>query len=196
MIVTMKKLTSIVLLSICATLTGCLVPEKFVASVTLKPDASYIYKYDGTAAFAMALLAIRDKGSLPAKDEAGLRADAEKSKKNPLFKKFDYVGQGRYELVLDEQVAEGNQPTQMKFFSVIKDKDSVYSITQLPIKPNDAAQLKTLGVNVNGKFDVVLPSDFVVLSHNAKSAPGVFSKAYSWDIKAVETPVTIKFKRK
>ena len=173
-----------------------MIPEKFTASVALKPDGSYTYKYDGTAAFALALVAIREKGSIPAKDEAAFRAEAEKVKKKPIFKRFEYLGKGRYDLQLEEQIADGKQPNEMKFFSVIKDKDSVYSITQSPIKPKEAAELKALGANINGKFDVVLPSDFVVLSHNAKSAPGMFSKSYSWDITAVDTPVNIKFKRK
>lgn len=54
-------------------LSGCLVPEKFDASVNVKPDGSYTYKYDGSAVHYAAAAAIKEKGKLPEKDEVGLK---------------------------------------------------------------------------------------------------------------------------
>lgn len=64
-------------------LTACLVPEKFVASVRFKSDGAYVYKYEGSAVHFMAAAAIKQKGSLAAKDEEGLKRDAEKAAKAP-----------------------------------------------------------------------------------------------------------------
>jgi hypothetical protein len=192
----MKTIRAFSLLLASILLTGCLFPEKFSASITVKPDASYTYKYDGTAVNVLALAMIREKGSLPAKDEASLRAEAEKASKSPSVKKLNYNGNGRYELVIDELVAAGKQPSQMSFVSFTKGKDSIYSIAQSAMKPKDSAELKTLGLKPNGKLDIVIPAEFEVLSHNAKSAPGIFAKSYSWEINNLDSSVSIKFKAK
>ena len=43
-------------------LSGCLVPERFVARVDIQPDAGYSYRFDGTAMDAMALLKLQQQG--------------------------------------------------------------------------------------------------------------------------------------
>ncbi len=65
----MKMLKSLLIWTACIALSGCLVPEKFDASLTVKADGSSLYRYDGTAIFGLAAAAIKEKGSLSSKEE-------------------------------------------------------------------------------------------------------------------------------
>jgi hypothetical protein len=61
------------------------------------------------------------------------------------------------------------------------------------LKQKDKEELKQLGVKIDGTLEVRLPGNAKVLSHNATSAPGLFSKAYQWKIGSVEDQPTLKF---
>ena len=90
-------------------LSGCLVPEKFDASVNVKPDGSYTYKYDGSAVHYAAAAAIKEKGKLPEKDEVGLKREAEKAAAAPGVKKIAYRGDGRYDVSIDQELKAGEK---------------------------------------------------------------------------------------
>ena len=168
--------------SLCATMTGCLAPEKFTASLNVAPDGSSEYRYEGTAVHILAAAAIQKQGSLSAKDEAGLQADAAKSAKAPGVKDMRYLGSGRYQLVIDESLRKGQQATALKLFTMTQAKDGTYTISGPIMKAQDVAQLQTLAIKVDGKAEVTLPPNAKVLSQNATSTPGVFSKTYVWKI--------------
>lgn len=176
-----------------AVLAGCLVPEKFKASITVKPDGSYAYKYDGTAVHFMAAAALKKQGSLTEKDETGLARDAEKAAQSPGVKKLKYAGKGRYELVIDQDLKEGQQSKVLKLFHYAKGNDGVYAITAAALKPKEREELRTLGIKVNGKAEVILPSNAKVVSHNATSTPGLLSKAYGWKIGSFDEQPSIRF---
>ena len=190
----LKHYTSTLILS--AFLTGCLIPEKFTATLVVKPDASYTYKYEGTAVHFLAAAAIKEKGALAAKDEDALKKDAEKSSKGAGVEKLNYLGQGRYEVSLNEAFKAGQQPQTLKVFSFTKDKDGIFTIGQPAMTTKDMTQLKSLGIKISGKAEVILPSNVDVLSHNAKSTPGLFSKSYGWEISAPDHPASLRFKLK
>ncbi len=174
-------------------LTGCLVPEKFSASVKVKPDGSYTYKYDGTAVHVMAAAAIQKQGSLSAKDEAGLKQEAQKAANSPGVQKIRYAGGGRYEISIDQELKPGQQASALKVFSVVNGKDGVYTIAPPNMKPKDRDQLKALNIKVNGKAEVFLPENAKVINHNASSTPGLFSKAYTWKIGSMDEQPSIRF---
>lgn len=173
-------------------LTACLIPEKFEASARFKPDGSYTYKYDGTAVYFLAAAAIKEKGSLPEKDEAGLRREAKKTKA-PGVKKMAYAGNGRYDVQIEQDLKPGQQVDTVKIFTVVRDKDGVYSVSSAALKDKEHEQLRALGIKVKGKAEVMLPSNAKVLSHNAGSAPGFFSKSYTWNIGNLDDQPSIKF---
>lgn len=176
-----------------AALTGCLIPERFDASIQFKPDGSYNYKYNGSAVHFLAAAAIKEKGSLLAKDEASLQRDAEKANKEPGVKKMAYLGQGRFDVQIDQDVKPGQQVSALKVFTVARDKEGAYVISVLPINDKDRDQLRSFGIKINGKAEVILPSNAKVLSHNATSAPGLLSKAYAWKIDTVDDRPTLRF---
>jgi hypothetical protein len=190
----LKHYTSTLILS--ALLCGCLIPEKFTATLVVKPDASYTYKYEGTAMHFLAAAAIKEKGSLAAKDEEALKKDAEKSSKGAGVEKLNYLGQGRYEVSLKQDLKAGQQPQTLKVFSFTKDQDGIFTIGQPAMTTKDMTQLKSMGIKINGKAEVTLPGNAEIVSHNAKSTPGLFSKSYVWDISAPDHPASLRFKLK
>ena len=174
-------------------LTGCLLPEKFEASVNVKPDGGYTYKYEGTAVHLLAAAAIQDKGSLHAKDEDELKRVAEKAAKAPGFRKMTYTGNGRFDVQIDEDVKAGRQTSTLKIFNITRDKDGVFVLAAPPTKEKDRDQLRAFGIKVNGKAEVFLPGNAKVLEHNANGTPGLLSKSYSWKIGAVVDQPMIRF---
>lgn len=187
-----KFYLSIIFLTV--SLSGCLIPEKFTASLAVKPDASYTYSYEGTAVHFFAAAAIKEKGALAAKDEDALKKDAEKVSKTPGFKKLNYIGQGRYEVSFTQNINAGQQPQTLKIFSFTKDKDGIFNIGQPAMKAKELSDLKSMGIKINGRVEVALPSNAVVIAHNATSTPGFFKKAYGWDVSAPDQPAFLRFK--
>ena len=175
------------------TVSGCLVPEKFNASIMVKSDGSYAYKYAGTAVHFMAAAAIKKQGSLTPKDEAGLAHEAEKATKIQGVKKLSYSGNGRYELDIDQDLKAGQQSQVLKLFNYAKGNDGVYTITAAVLKSKDRDELRTLNIKVSGKAEVILPSNAKVISHNATSTPGLLSKAYGWKIGSFDEQPSIRF---
>ena len=191
--ITRKAVRLIAGLALAASLAGCLVPEKFSAAVEMKPDGSYTYKYDGTATHALAAMAIKKQGALTAKDEAGLKQEADKAAKAPGVRKLDYLGSGRYQVSVDRELKPGQQPDLMKIVSVTKDTAGVFTIAGSPLKQKDKDGLKELGIKIDGTLEVRLPANAKVVSQNADGTPGLISKAYSWKIGSVDARPEIKF---
>lgn len=177
-------------------LAGCLVPEKFSAVVEVKSDGSYNYRYDGTATNLMAAMARAKQGSLSAKDEAALKQEVEKASKTPGIKQVRYLGDGRYELSVDRDVALGKQAEVMPLVTVRRLADGSIELSSASVKEKDKEGLKQLGIKLDGTLEVRLPANAKVLSHNAASTPGLLSKAYKWKIGSVEDRPTVKFELK
>lgn len=177
----------------CAALSGCLVPEKFQASVQFKPDGGYTYKYNGTAVHFLAAAAIKEKGALPAKDEAGLEREAEKAARAPGVKKMAYTGQGRYDVQIEQDLKPGQQVSTLKLFTITREKDGSFVVAAPAMKDKDRDNLLSLSIKVDGTAEVALPANAKVLSHNADKTPGVFSKAYTWKIGSLDAKPTIRF---
>jgi hypothetical protein len=182
-------ITALVALS----LSACLLPEKFEASVRFKPDGGYTYKYDGTAVHFLAAAAIKEKGRLPAKDEESLNREAEKAAKAPGVQKMAYTGSGRYDVRIEEDVKPGRQVSTLKIFNITRDKDGTFTLAVPPMKDKDRDQLRSFGIKVGGKAEVFLPGNATVLEHNASGTPGLLSKSYSWNIGAVDDRPMIRF---
>lgn len=183
-------------LAILSVLSGCLVPERFQAQVAIHEDGSYTYRYDGTASHLLAAMQLKKSGSLDAKDEANLKAEAFKTAKAPGVKKVTYLGGGRYELATEQEIKPGQTGRQaiLNLVNVRKEKDGSFTMASPPIKEKDLTELKSLGLKIDGSLEVKLPSNAKVLEHNADSAPGLLSKAYSWKIGSADVRPLLKFK--
>lgn len=198
---TMKKKLTFACATILASatlLSGCLVPERFSAKVEVEPDASYTFRYSGTAVHALAAAQLKQTGSLSEKDQNGLKTEAEKLSKMPDIRRAAYKGNGRYELEIESKKKAGESLKMLDIFSVLTDKDGMLTIASIELKEKDKRELEKLGISINGTMEVRLPKNAEVISHNATSTPtlGMFG-AYSWKIGGIDQRplMKIKFKR-
>lgn len=168
-------------------------PEKFSASATIRADASYTYKYEGTAVNIFAAESIKKKGALSPKEEAELKKIVDKASSEKGVRKFSYLGAGRYDVSLEREMKPGQRQETLGLIAVIKDKDGLVTVTSSEIKENDLNKLKQIDVKPDGTLSVYLPPNAKVFSHNATATPGVFEKAYTWKIGSFGQRPTIKF---
>ena len=177
-------------------LTGCLVPEKFAARVDVQSDGGYTFRYSGTAVHALAAAEIKKAGRLTEKDQARLKAEAEKLSGQPGFRKATYKGDGRYELEIDSPKKPGQPLDMLNIFLVRTDKEGVMTIASKEIKDKEKRELEQLGITVNGTLEVNLPKNAEVVSHNATSTPTLGFGSYAWKIGRVDQrpQMTVRFK--
>jgi len=172
-------------------LAGCWIPENFEADITVNKDGSYSFTYDGTLTFALALAAAKE-GSLSQKDEAEFEKEAEKIRKEPGFKKVEYLGKGRYKVLVEKSGKAGERyyflSSEMKIFSIKPQEDGSIVITAAKFSKKDLSELKSIGAKVNGTLTVSVKKGVKVIKHNAQGEPkllGLFG-GYSWEIKSAE----------
>lgn len=161
-------------------LSGCLVPERFVARVDIQPDAGYSYRFDGTAMDAMALLKLQQQGMLTDKDNQSLIAQAKKLGQDADFKKSVYLGKGRYQLEIEGNRKAGEPLKLLDMFSVLTSQDGIITVSARPLKRKDKADLAQMGIFVNGSLRVTVPAGAEVLSQNANSSSD--NGTYVWKL--------------
>jgi len=194
----MNRKSIAALLATATLLTGCLVPEKFVAKADIHPDGSYSFSYNGTVVHGMAAMQIAKTGKLTAKDETGLDREAEKMRRNPDVKSVSYKGNGRYELALDATRKKGQPLNMLNIASVRTDKDGIITISSAEIKEKDKKELSQLGIKVDGTLEISVPKNAEIISHNATSTPKFFGLVgtYSWKIGSVDQRPLMKIRLK
>jgi hypothetical protein len=170
-------------------LAGCWIPENFDTRITINKDGSYTFTYDGTLTFGMALAAAQ-QGGLSASDEAELRKEGEKLRREPGFKKVDYQGKGRYKVLFEKAGNRGERfyfvSEELKFFAVLPQADRTVTVTAVRPSQEDMQQLNSIGAKIEGTLSVSVASGVQVVRHKAESEPvffGLFG-AYKWQIKS------------
>jgi hypothetical protein len=83
-----------------------LAPEQFDANVSIRANGSYSYSYHGTLVFVPALIQASHAGFLDPELDARLK-DATAQLRQEGFEKADYLGRGRYAVVLQRSRAGG-----------------------------------------------------------------------------------------
>jgi hypothetical protein len=177
-------------------LPGCILPEKFTAEATIHKDTSYSLSYKGTmvdVSFLRQLNAVRKKGRGEAStaslnrwaaDETAWAAEMRAELLNDgTFKNVQYAGNAVFNI---EYVATGALTAPYHFFdsqfpilSFVPEENGVI-IVRSGVKEGGWAELEETGVKIQGVFS--LKTDAEVLEHNAGKTPGLFSKAYVWEI--------------
>lgn len=187
----------LITLGLVAIVAGCWIPEKFTARVVVNKDGGHSFKYDGTLTLAIALAAAKE-GKLSPKDEAGFKKEEEKIRKDPGFKKVNYVGSGRYE-VLYEQDRKAGEATYFlskkdAIFSVVPKQDGTIEISGFKVTEKNLAEFNKIGAKVDGYLKVSLGKGMEVVKHNAQSTPKLFGLYgdYEWNIKSPDaTPFIV-----
>ncbi|MDD3482112.1 hypothetical protein [Azovibrio restrictus] len=189
-----RRLLALVSCLICCLLSGCLVPEKFKASASIRDDGSFIYHYEGTAVHALAAAQIAKQGNLSAKDEADIRQGAEKEATKPGVKKFEYLGKARFQVELELENKSGKEKNSLNLISVRQDKDGTFTVSSPVLKGKDQKKLERLGIRPSGVISVALPATAQVISHNASSTPGFFDKSYSWKVASFAQQIELRYR--
>ena len=179
-----KLLLACSLIASAVLLSGCLVPERFTARVDIQPDASYSYRFDGSAMDAMALLKLQQQGMLTDKDNQSLTAQAHKLSQEADVKKSVYMGKARYQLEIEGSRKAGEPLKLLDMFTVQTSQDGVITVSARPLKRKEKADLAQMGIFVNGSLRVTLPMGAEVLSQNAHIAPSATAEAstYIWKL--------------
>lgn len=194
----MKKLFSAASLSCVLLLSACLVPEKFSAKIDVQPDASYTFKYSGTAVSALAAAQIKKAGPLSEKDQSSLAKEADSLSRLADVKRAAYKGDGRYELEIESKKKPGASLRMLDIFSVSTDKSGVMTLASAEINDKTKRELGQIGIKIDGTLEISLPKNAEVLSHNATSSPKFFGMfgAYSWKVGSAEQRPMMKIKFK
>ncbi len=189
-------------LSACLTtallISGCLVPEKFTATVSVHQDASYDYRYAGTVINAFGASEIKKTGALSPKSDAGLKAEADKMKSIPDVRSASYLGSSRYQLLMEGKKKAGETLKLLDILTVTQDKDGVITISSPEYKDKNLQGLAELGIKIDGTLEIKLPRNAEVLSQNATSTPIFFGLigGYSWKIGRADQRPMMKIKLK
>ena len=192
---TIKIATS---LAAAALLAGCLVPEKFTASADFRLDGTYLYKFDGTVVHALVAMA-ESKGQLTDKNRAELTQQVEEMSRARGVKSFKRINDSRYQMSTEEVLAAkpigaSGKTTDVFYVDDREWKSSrILTVTGPAINPRDAKAFNELGIKMDGKVSVTLPSGAKVLENNASGTPGMFNTAYTWKITSVTDKPRIKF---
>lgn len=178
-------------------LSGCFIPEKFDAKITFNEDTTFNYTYDGTIINAMAAAEKQKTGSLPEKSKAAYSELADALKKDPATKSVSQVNDITYKVSMEKKNQPSMRASIMDFIKVKKDPAGVITVFTPKFSEKDLKQLKDLGVNVDGNLTITLPKNAELIESNANSKPFFGAQnSYSWKIKKVEEPVSLKFKFK
>lgn len=179
-------------------LSGCLVPERFSAKVDVQPDASYTFRYSGTAVHAMAAAQLKQTGSLSEKDKNSLKLEADKLSKRPEVRRVAYKGDGRYELEIEDKKKAGESLRVLDIFTVNTDKEGVMTIASKETNEKGKRELEQLGISIDGTLEVRLPKNAEIISHNATSSPTFFGMfgTHSWKIGRVDQRPMMKIRLK
>lgn len=162
---------------------SCYLPENFEATITVKQDGSYSFQYDGNLVFAMALAA-KKEGKLSKEDEKSLKEQGKKLLETPGFKKARYLGNARYQVLVEQSGKFGEDyyflSKDVSIFSIKDQSDGSLAIKAFQMSVKDLEGLKSINVTIAGTLSVLLDKGVEVLEHNAdKASPGL----YQWRIK-------------
>lgn len=175
-------------------LVGCYIPEKFTASLEFRPDASYQFLFSGSTIHGMAAMAIKDH-SWTSRDDETLKKEAVAMVAQKSFiKKAEYQGNGRTTMEIEFQGKPGEKMRMFDIFQVFTDVEGVTNVGVSKISPKNAADLKQVGIKVDGNLSVNIPKNAQVISHNATSTPTFGFGSYGWKIGSIDQSPFIKFK--
>ncbi len=186
----MKNVRTILMIGMAVSmlfLSACFLPENFEATITVKHDGSYTFKYDGNLVFAMALSAIKE-GKFSKKDEESLKDQEKELLKSPGFKKAKYIGNARYKVLVEQSGKAGEDyyfiSKDMSIFSIKGQADGTLEIKAFQMSAKDLEGLKAIDFTIAGTLSVLLDKGVKVIEQNAdKASTGV----YQWRINNPET---------
>ena len=191
-----------IILSATILLSGCLAPEKIDAEITTD-GCAYALAVDSILADPRAVMAAAE-GRLSAQDEEGAYRMAANDSDMPGFQRFDYVGEGRFALVvqltgaLDEPgVTVGFPNTRSQnpsdnFLRMQRLDDGMIEISTPEIPARRLEDLNRLPFRPSGTVRITPAATDMVIDQNADRSPAFLDRAYVWNIENWEDRIFIK----
>ncbi len=146
----------------------------------------------------MAAMQLVRAGTLTAKENESLARETATFQRDPDVKKANYLGNGRYELVLESKRKKGEALNVLGVLKVGTGQDGIITIASGELDKNGKKQLSEMGIKLDGTLEVTLPKNAEVLSHNATSTPSFFGLlgSYSWKIGNIDQRPLMKIRLK
>jgi hypothetical protein len=193
-------------LSATVLLAGCLAPEKFKAEITTS-GYEYRMRIESTLADPRAVMAAAE-GRLSEQDDEAARRLAAKDAHLPGFERLAYVGEGRFELVVNlagsleaAGAAVGFPNTRagaggQNYITIHRLEDGTILISSPETTAQNLAQLEQLPFRPSGTVRIVPdPADRVV-EHNADRAASFLDRAYVWNLDSWADQIFIRIEPK
>lgn len=182
----------------CALLSGCLAPEKFTASVEFNDDLSYRYTYKGITAFVpMVMEMASKKRALTDADQRALAAEGQKFRaKNPDVQKMEYVGDARFNIEMEGIRGSGVRTELFQTLLIAQNDARTQQAVVAKMQSKDAKAMGDIGLKLDGKLRVKLPSKAKIVQTNgdvAKGLLGLGAQTVEWVIQKAETRPILVF---
>lgn len=187
------------ILSATVFLTGCVAPETINADITTDGSA-YTLRIESTVADPRAVMAATE-GRLSTQDDEGARRMATNDADMPGVERFEYVGEGRFELVVDlaGMLAEGEsvgfpntRSNTDNYLRLERLVDGTIEISSPEVPASNLAQFNKLPFQPSGTVRVTPAPTDRVLDHNADRAPAMLDRAYVWNLESWEDRIFIR----
>ncbi len=169
-------------------LSGCYLPDKYKADVTIQPDGAFQIAFDGEASMVLYVAEARHMSAEKrAREEANAANEAKRMVGKDGITAAEYLGDGRFKLSIHQEGTLAKTVDQnmfriyklpLDFATLQRDDAGRIVITNVQPKEKDIQQLKALGLSSKG--DICVKTKAPVIEHNADSTPGVFSSCYAW----------------
>lgn len=191
-----------IILSSTILLSGCLAPEKIDAEISIDGYA-YTISVDGTLAEPRAVMAA-EAGQLTERDEEGGHRMAADGADMPGFQRFEYIGEGRFALVVElagsldragQTVGFPNTRStglNDNYLRIIRHDDGMIEVSTPEIPASSLENLNQLPIRPTGTVRVTPAATDTVIEHNGDRAPGFLDRAYVWNIDKWEDRIFIK----
>jgi len=190
--VRMKKNIVVIglLLTLTLSLTACLFPQAFKASVNINNNGSFTFAYDGILTFVISRAEKVQSGKLSPRTEKGLKELGQKLAEDPAFKKVEYQGDSNF-LVSYSKKGALDKPfyfvgKDIRLFSILPKPGGLVEIKGIKLSKKDISKLEALNLKLDG--ELTIKTDGEVIEQNATSTPSLFGMwgGYQWKITSLE----------
>lgn len=176
----MRGFAQAVALGAALLVSGCLLPDKYDAEISLSADGSFEARLDGEGTMVMGYFDYQKPNADKARLDRSM-ADFESEVNKDKAYAIKHKGNARFDVKYRQngRVPESIAPAEI-FFDFIKigRTQDGYLIRSASADKAEQAKLRKAGITSVG--NVCIKTDMKVAEHNADSGPWLFSKCYKW----------------
>lgn len=176
------------------TASGCYLPARFDAEITLDRAGYYSMVFDGYLAYLPLYQDLKDKKISPAEEKEQVELLRTDLTRDSSVSEFQYFKMGHFkvhwekkgDLLRTKMVTFFRRNADMLSLSYVRDKREI-TIRGAYLRKDQQKQLEEIGLNVQGQIRVI--TEARVVQHNATKVTKRDGKPmYVWDIANVRSP--------